>query len=407
MSAEKREFVYTVKNLKGEAREGRVLAVSAAEAARLAAGREECVTRLEERGEASRLELVLQRTAPRAKLALSCRQLAVMTSAGLPLLEALRALCAQTREARLRRAWEEVRQAVAAGGSFAAALAAQPKAFPRGMAALVAAGEAGGVLEEALERLASQLERGARLRAKLQTACVYPAFVLALAAVVVAVVLAGVLPVFASVYESAGIALPGATRWLLAFGGWCEKYGLSFCGVVVAAAFGATWLLRSGARRVQAERLLLRMPLFGALLAKAAVARFCRTLGVLLCSGVPLLDAVAVAKQALGNAYLSARMTGVEAGLRRGEALAPLLSRLPPFAPLAARMVAVGEATGKLDFVLPKIAAYYEQETEDAAARMERLLEPALLLAVGVAVAFVAVAVVLPMFDSMLYRVGT
>ena len=406
MDAEKREFTYTVKNLKGEAREGRVLAVSDAEAARLAAGRGEYVTRLEARGEAVRLERILQRGTPRAKLALSCRQLAVMTSAGLPLLEALRALCAQTHEARLRRAWEAVRQAVAAGESFAAALAAQPKAFPRGMAALVAAGEAGGVLEEALERLASQLERDARLRAKLRTACVYPAFVLALAAVVVAVVLGGVLPVFASVYESAGVALPGATRWLLAFGDWCGKYGLSFCGAAAIAAFCAARFLRGGARRVQMERLLLWLPLWGTLLAKTAVARFCRTLGVLLSSGVPLLDAVAVAKQALGNAYLSARMDGVEAGLRRGEALAPLLSRLSPFAPLAARMVAVGETAGKLDFVLPKIAAYYEQETEETTARLERLLEPALLVAVGAGVAFIALALVLPMFDAMLYRVG-
>jgi type IV pilus assembly protein PilC len=331
-------------------------------------------------------------------LALATRQLAVMIGAGVPVVQSLELLAEQADGGPLRRTLHDVARLVEAGSTLAEATAAHGDVFPSLYRSLVRAGETGGVLEAVLHRLAAHLEQAARLRRTVLGALAYPAVVVAASTAVTAVLLGWVVPVFAGVFAAAGGELPAPTRLVLGLSNAFRAH----CGILVFGATGtaAGLALASRTERGQLlrDRAVLRIPALGDLLAKAAVARATRTLGTMLACGVAILDALDMAAQTAGNRVVAEAFARARAGLARGRPLAAPLAESAIIPTMARQMVAVGEATGTLDVMLARVADVYDEEVHAAAAALLMLLEPALILFLGLVVGGLVVSMYLPIF---------
>jgi type IV pilus assembly protein PilC len=335
-------------------------------------------------------------------LALSTRQLAVMVGAGLPVVQSVRLAAEQAERGPLRRTLHEVARRVEAGSMLADATAAHADVFPPFYRTMIRAGELGGVLEAVLHRLAIHLDRSARLQRTILAALAYPAVVVIAALAVTVVLLGWVVPIFAGVFAGAGSELPGPTRLVLAL-----STTLRTCWppVVGGVAVGAVALgIAGGTDRGQLlrDRVLLRVPHLGDLLAKAAVARGARTLATMLACGITILDALDMAGRSTGNRVVEEAFAQARRGLARGRPLAEPLAESAVIPTMARQMVAVGEATGTLDVMLAHVADAYDDEVQAAVAALLTLLEPALILCLGLAVGGLIVAMYLPIF-----RLGT
>jgi type IV pilus assembly protein PilC len=335
-------------------------------------------------------------------LALTTRQLAVMVGAGLPIVQSLRLLAEQADRGPLGHVLHDVARRVEGGNTLAEATAAHDSVFSPLYRSLIRAGELGGVLEAVLHRLAAYLERSARLRRTVLGALAYPAVVVAAALAVTAVLLGWVVPVFAGVFAGAGGELPGPTRLVLAL-----STALRTCWplLIAGGAVTAGVLIIAGrteqGRRFR-DRALLRVPGLGDLLAKAAVARAARTLGTMLACGVTILDALDMAGRTAGNRVIAEAFARARTGLAHGSPLTDPLAECPAIPTMARQMVAVGEATGTLDVMLAHVADAYDDEVHTAAAALLALLEPALILFLGLVVGGLVVSMYLPIF-----RLGT
>jgi type IV pilus assembly protein PilC len=331
-------------------------------------------------------------------LAGATRQLAVMLGAGLPVMRSLQLLVEQAERGRLRWILRDVSRRVEAGSSLGDAMAAHADVFPPLYLALVRTGELGGILEAVLHRLGAYLEQSARLRRIIAGALVYPAVVVSAAIVVTVVLLGWVVPVFAGVFASVGAELPAATRLVLTLSSGLRQHGLSLAAAAVVGA-GAVIIPARGERgRMLRDRWLLRVPGLGDLFLKAAIARTARTLGTLMACGVAILDALDVAARTAGNRVVEDAFARAGAGLVRGQSLAQPLAECPEIPPMARQMIAVGEATGTLDVMLARMADCYDDEVQAAAASLLALLEPALILFLGVVVGGLVVSMYLPIF---------
>jgi type IV pilus assembly protein PilC len=331
-------------------------------------------------------------------LALATRQLAVMLGAGLPVVSSLRLLAEQADRAQLRHTLHDVARLVEAGSTLAEATAAHADVFPPLYRTLVSAGEAGGVLEAVLHRLAAHLEQAAKLRRTIVGALAYPAVVVAAAVAVTAVLLGWVVPVFAGVFAAAGGDLPAPTRVVLALSAAFRAHWLALAAAAVVGGVACTLASRTAPGRLVRDRVLLRLPAFGNLLAKAAIARASRTLGTMLACGVAILDALDMAARTAGNCVVEEAFVGARIGLARGRSLAAPLAECPVIPALARQMVAVGEATGTLDVMLVRVADTYDDEVQAAATALLTLLEPALILFLGLVVGGLVIAMYLPIF---------
>ena len=345
------------------------------------------------------------RSVPPRRLALFTRQLAVMTAAGLPLVECLDILSRQQEEPRFRETIVEVRRDVESGVGLAVAMARHPAVFDALYTNMIAAGEAGGVLDAILKRLAAYIEATVRIRARVKSALTYPLAVVAISAIVVAAILWKVVPTFTALFEGLGAVLPLPTRVVIA----------ASDGIVVAAPL----LLAGGAGIALATRrfygtprgrrlldgVLLRLPAVGAILRKVEVARFCRTLGTLLTSGVPILDGLEIAARTAGNAVVSDAVLAARGSIEEGESVAAPLEQTRVFPAMATRMIDVGEATGALDQMLEKVARFYDEDVALAVAGLLTLLEPVLIAVLGVVVGGIVFAMYLPIFD-LISRLG-
>ena len=327
------------------------------------------------------------------------RNFAVMIEAGVPIVECLQVLADQTENGVVRKALQAVRLDVSNGMTLTDAMTRHPRLFDTLFVRMVAAGEHGGVLPEVLARLALFIERTARLKRKVKTAMVYPAAIVAVAAVVVAVLLLHVIPVFAEVYQGMGQALPPLTELTIALSRWMYDYvlflllGLS----VVPLAIHLACRTDEGLRTV--HRWLLKLPLIGDLLRKAAIARFSHNTGLLLQSGVVLLDSLTVTAGTTGNKVLEQAILETRDGLERGRTLAELLAASGLFPALVCHMVAVGENVGALDAMLNRVAAFYEEEVDRAVTRLTTLMEPALMIVLGVVLGGIVISMYLPIFQ--------
>lgn len=332
-------------------------------------------------------------------LAVFTRQLAVMIDAGLPLVQCLEALGKQEEDDRFAGTIRAVRSDVEDGSTLADALRAHPRSFDRLYTSMVAAGEAGGVLDAILERLAAHIEKQVVLGGQVRSAMMYPLAVLSIAAGVVGVILWKVIPTFAALFEELGAVLPLPTRLVVAAGD-------SFAGAVPLIALGmlsAALLFRryystsSGRRAIDGA--MLRAPLVGGIVRRNAVARFCRTLSALLGAGVPILESLDITAGTAGNAVVEDAVMTTRAAIERGESVAVPLRDTRVFPVMVTQMIGVGETTGALDSMLAKVADFYEEEVDRAVAGMTALLEPAVVAVLGIVVGGIVVAMYLPVFE--------
>ncbi len=324
-------------------------------------------------------------------------ELSTLLAAGLPLDRSLSILADLSERTEMKRVVADVLQSVQRGKSLAEALGAHPKVFAPLYVNMVKAGEIGGVLDAVLLRLTEYLESADELRNEVRSALIYPVILTLVAMASVTILLTYVLPKFATIFSQAGQALPFSTRFLLGLSDGMRSYWWAVILLGVAAAFGVTHWVRTPAGRLQWDGVKLRLPLLGELMRKLSVARFARTAGTLLRSGVPMLQALDIVKDVTGNVVIAQAIDEVKVGVRGGSGVAGPLGHTAAFPPLALQMIAVGEETGKLDEMLVQVADYFDKEVRQQVKRLTSLLEPALLLVGGLVVGFV----VLSMFSAI------
>jgi type IV pilus assembly protein PilC len=336
----------------------------------------------------------------RRELALATRELSTLLGAGVPLLAAFDIVACGRRGAGAQRLFAAVRDDLLAGQSLATALARHPRQFDDIYCQMVAAGEAGGLLDRMLERLAGRLERGLALRARAWAAAVYPAMTLAVALGMSVLILLYAVPAFTALYASFGARLPAPTRLALAASDWLLRvgWGLLPAGLVVALGLSVA-LRRSATLRLRRDRVILRLPLLGPLLGRAAQAEFARTLAALLGAGVALDRALACAAAACGNAVVAQAAAAMAADVARGRALHQAMAERGVFAPMLVQLTAVGEESGTLERMLERTADGFEDETATALATLTRLLEPALMAVLGGVLGALILALYLPVFE--------
>jgi len=332
-------------------------------------------------------------------LAIFTRQFSVMIDSGLPLVQGLELLAKEEPDKHLAKAIDDVRADVEAGMSLADAMAKRPYAFDSLYSHMVAAGEAGGILDTILKRLSTFIEKQAKLTAQVKSAMIYPISVLSIALIVVLVILWKVIPTFTDLFNGLGATLPFATRLVI----WLSKkvvIGMPFMiGGASLASYGMRRYYGTPDGRMRVDSILLRMPLLGKIFRKVAVARFCRTLSTLLSSGVPILDGLDITAKTAGNAVVESAIKTVRMRIERGETIAAPLRATGVFPAMVAQMIGAGESTGALDTMLAKIAEFYEEEVDVAVAGLLTVLEPVLIAFLGVIVGGIVVSMYLPLFD--------
>ena len=332
-------------------------------------------------------------------LAVFTRQFSVMIDAGLPLVQCLDILGSQESDKNFAAVILQTRTDVEGGQSLADAMRKHPKTFDPLFTNMVAAGEAGGILDTILKRLATYIEKAVKLKGQVKSAMIYPVAVIVIAGLVVGVILWKVIPTFAQLFEGLGAELPLPTRVVI----WLSNSLVSYFPVIFVAAGLLAWALRTyyqtdGGRRV-IDRITLRMPILGDILRKIAVARFCRTLATLISSGVPILDGLEITARTSGNAIIEDAVMSTRKSIERGETIAVPLRETAVFPPMVVQMIGVGETTGALDTMLAKIADFYEDEVDTAVAGLLTLLEPVMIAFLGVVVGGIVIAMYLPIFD--------
>jgi len=332
-------------------------------------------------------------------LAIFSRQFATMIDAGLPLVQCLEILSSQHDNAEFKKILLEVKTAVEGGSTFADALGKHPKVFDSLFVNLVNAGEVGGILDVILNRLAMFLEKNEQLKSKIKGALTYPAAVIVIASLVVTGLLVFVVPIFDNMFADFGQALPAPTQVVVALSNFIKNYWYVIIGSIVGIAVFISRARKTEKGKFAIDRLVLRAPVFGILLRKTATARFTRTLGTMLSSGVPILEALEIVSKTAGNAVVEKAIMSSRTSLSQGKTLADPLIDSKVFPGMVTQMIAVGETTGSLDAMLNKIADFYEQEVDVAVDAMTSLIEPLLMAFLGVAVGGLVIALYLPIFQ--------
>ena len=332
-------------------------------------------------------------------LVLSTRQLATLIKAGMPLLRALRTVSDQLDPGPLREVFFSVATDVESGVKFSEALSHHPKWFPSFYVNMVRAGEVGGLLEEILSRLAELLEKQAKIRERVKSALMYPAFVMVAASGIVTILMAFVVPTFLSMFTELGSALPLPTRILVMACTGIRTWWWLALALIAALITALRLLLQTPAGRRTVDYATLHAPIVGSLVERLLISRFSRTLGTLIASGVPILSALETVRATVTNLILDEALQEVERSLKVGESLARPMELSGVFPPLVTRMVALGEETGQLDQMLMRVADSYEEEVDVQLAGLTQLLEPLLIVFVGGVVGFIVVAMFLPLMS--------
>ncbi|MFZ5814984.1 MAG: type II secretion system F family protein [Bacillota bacterium] len=343
--------------------------------------------------------LLIQRRVSGKDLAIFARQFATMVNAGLPVVQCLRVLARQTGNRRLARTLDRIATDVEAGDGLSEAFARHGRIFPPVMIHMIEAGEVGGILDETMDRVAIQLEKDEMLRQKIRSAMVYPSIVMSVAVMVVIFLMTFVVPQFVQVYADMGSDLPGPTRLLIATSELIRTYWyLCLLGAAVGLFALRTWWSTPHGSMLR-DRLVLKIPIAGMMVTKSNIARFGRTLGGLLASGVPILKALAVVQRTLGNRVIAAAVRDALEEVQQGQSLVVPLRRSGVFPPMVVEMLAVGEETGTMSEMLDKVADFYEEEVQRSAERLSASLEPLIIVFLAVTVGFVVISMMLPIFN--------
>ncbi len=326
------------------------------------------------------------------------RQLSTLIDAGLPLLRSLNVLIAQLKPCKLRDILREVSGEIQSGSTFSDALAKHPKQFDRLFVNMVRAGEVGGMLEVVLQRLAIFMERREALKRRVKGAMIYPVAVLVIASAIVGFLLVKVVPVFAEIFEEFGGTLPAPTRFLIKCGDFMVYKWWLLIAIVCWSVIGFKMAFKLHAIKRFKDRVILKVPLIGDLVTKVAVARFARTLGTLITSGVPILQALKITKETIGNEIIQDAVDKVHDSIKEGDTIAAPLDETKVFPAMVVNMIDVGEETGSLDSMLMKVADIYDAEVEAAVEAMLQLMEPAIIIVLGGIIGFIVVSLYLPIF---------
>ncbi|OGW44728.1 MAG: pilus assembly protein PilC [Nitrospirae bacterium RBG_13_41_22] len=327
------------------------------------------------------------------------RQFATMIDAGLPLVQALEILSTQVENKNFGRTIAQIKVDVESGSTYADALKKHPKIFTELYANMVAAGEAGGILDTILNRLAAYIEKAMKLKKKVKSAMVYPIVVTTVAVLVIAVIMIFVVPTFAKMFAQLGGVLPLPTRIVINMSNFIAGIaGLMVLGAIVAFVVFIVQFRKTEKGKHIIDKILLKLPIFGVLLQKVAVAKFTRTLGTLVSSGVPILDGLEITAKTSGNKVIEYAIMDVRKAVVAGKTLAEPITKAKVFPPMVTHMIAVGESTGALDSMLSKIADFYDDEVDAAVSNLTAMMEPMLMVFLGGAVGFIVIAMYLPIF---------
>ena len=397
-------FAYTGRTRAGETVSGERVADSM-DAATAALRREQInVTRItpsKAKEEATKKEKVGKtgKKVSAKNLAVFVRQFSVMINAGLPLVQCLDILGSQEEDKNFAAVILATRTDVESGASLADAMKKHPKAFDALFTNMIAAGEAGGILDTILNRLATYIEKAVKLAGQVKSAMIYPIAVVVIAGAVVGVILWKVIPTFAQLFAGLGADLPMPTRVVIALSDNLVRYFPFLFAGAGAAAYGFKRYYATDAGRRVVDGVTLKLPILGNIMRKIAVARFCRTLSTLISSGVPILDGLEITAKTAGNSIVEDAIMITRKSIERGETIAAPLKDTKVFPPMVTQMIGVGEATGALDTMLAKIADFYEEEVDTAVAGLLTLLEPIMIAFLGGVVGGIVIAMYLPIFD--------
>jgi type IV pilus assembly protein PilC len=332
------------------------------------------------------------------EVAIFTRQFSVMLGAGLPLIQALDAIAQQHPNKQFTIVLDQVKNDVEAGTTLSVAMARHPKVFDSLFTNMIAAGETGGILDAILQRLSIFIEKVVKLKRALRSALIYPATILTIAVSVVAVILWKVVPVFKSLYEGFDVQLPLLTRAVIGLSGLVERYIILLVIFVVLGVFGFKSFYKTDKGRHLVDSSLLKAPVFGDILRKIGVARFTRTLATLMTSGVPILEGLNITAKTSGNVIMEETIYELRQRIEEGGTMAEPMRQSHFFPPMVTQMVSVGESTGEMDAMLTKVADYYEEEVDTVMANLMTILEPFLMVFLGVVCGGIVIAMYLPLF---------
>lgn len=393
------------KGTRGNKIEGGVVTAENKEAVKVKLRRQQIVvTQVREQGKEISIPF-LRGGVSEKELAIFTRQFSVMIDAGLPLVQCLEILGTQAENKVFQKILLQVRQDVEAGATLADSMRKHPKPFDELYCNMIAAGEAGGILDTILQRLANYIEKAVKLKRAVRSAMIYPIAVISIAALVVTIILWKVIPTFAALFAGLGAELPLPTRVVIAMSNFVGRYFWLVIILVVAGIYALKkWHDTYKGKRV-IDGFLLKLPILGLVLKKIAVARFCRTLATLVSSGVPILEALEITAKTAGNAIVEDAIMATRKSIEEGKTISEPLKDTDVFPPMVVHMIAVGEQTGALDSMLAKIADFYEDEVDAAVENMLTLLEPIMILFLGVVIGGIVISMYLPMF-SLLSKIG-
>lgn len=326
------------------------------------------------------------------------RQLATMIDAGLAMVQSLQALAEQTTNKVMRDVIKDVCTRVEGGDSFSEALSKHPKVFNKLYVCMVGAGERGGLLAEILARLATYLENTARLRKKVKSAMMYPTVVTVVAIGITIFLLVKVVPVFGDVYKGFGAKLPGPTQWLINFSNAIREYLLYILPAAVGIIYGWLAYIKTKTGRESWDRVRIKLPIFGQIAHKICLARFTRTLASLIRSGVPILEVLQIVSNTVGNVIMEKAIRVSATDIEKGESISSALGRHPIFPSMIIRMITAGEQTGKIEQMLERISNFLDEEIEGTLSGLTSLIEPLLIVFLGVTVGGIAICMFLPIF---------
>ncbi len=333
------------------------------------------------------------------EIALFTRQLATLLDAGLPLLRAVNIMEEQTENEEFKEVIRQISQDIQGGSSFSEALERHPDVFEELYINMVKAGEVGGVMEEVLDRLADFAESAQELRTKIKSATMYPAIMFVIANLVVVFLLIFVLPTFTSLFKEMGVELPLPTKIVITISNFLQNQWYVLLGAIIGGWYGIKWYYGTDQGEYNIDKLKLNVPIFGALFRKVATSRFARTLATLIRSGVPILQAIEIVQDTIGNRVVSETMDDVYESISEGDTISEPLHESGVFAPMVTHMISVGEETGNLDEMLSRIADTYEMQVNEMVEGLSSMLEPLLILFLGVMVGIIVTALFFPMFQ--------
>jgi len=356
---------------------------------------------VKERGKGLDMEIKIPGFEPKITtkdLVVFTRQFATMIDAGLPLVQCLDILSRQQDNKTFKNILLQVKESVESGSTFAESLKKHPKAFDELYVNLVAAGEVGGILDTILNRLAAYIEKALKLKKQVKSAMTYPTTIIGIALVVISVILVFVIPAFEKMFADFGGSLPLPTQIVINMSNFVQDYILVIIGAIVFAIFAFKKIYATQKGRERIDDIALKLPVFGILIRKVAVAKFTRTLGTMISSGVPILDGLEIVAKTAGNKTVEKAIYRVRQSISEGKTIAEPLEKSGVFPPMVCQMIAVGEQSGAIDTMLNKIADFYDDEVDDAVGNLTAMMEPLLMLFLGTTVGGLVIAMYLPIF---------